>query len=246
MNLIIDIGNSFSKLEIWDNNILIKQRTTNVLTVDEVRFFLMDDDFLTKVNNSILCTVSQRPDFLIDFLKDCSNFIFFDHKTPIPIFNAYKTPETLGKDRLAAAVGAHFLFPKQNVLSIDIGTCIKYDFVSAESAYLGGAISPGMTMRFKSLNNFTDKLPLIEQKEINFFVGDTTENSILSGVINGMAIEINGMIEYYNRIYADLNVVLSGGDGKYFENMIKFRIFAIQNIVTLGLNVVLNHNKSDS
>src|SRR5690606_17210513 len=120
---------------------------------------------------------------------------YLTQKSPLPIVNAYSTPETLGNDRLANAVAANTMFPDQNCLVIDIGTCLKFDFVNAENKYLGGSISPGYQMRFRALHTYTEKLPLISPKHPNELIGSSTETSIRSGVYNGLLNEIEGMIE---------------------------------------------------
>ena len=148
----------------------------------------------------------------------------------------------MGKDRLAAAVTGNHFFPNQNVLIIIAGTCITYEFVNTKAEYLGGAISPGISIRFKALHTFTGKLPLVEKKIKASIIGNTTENSILSGVINGCFYEVKGITYEYTDKYKDLKIILSGGDMKYFDKILKNSIFAISNIVLIGLNIILDFN----
>lgn len=169
-----------------------------------------------------------------------------NEKTKLPLKNRYKTPGTLGKDRLATAVGANYLFPSRNVLAIDAGTCIKYDFVNSKNEYLGGAISPGLDMRFKALHHFTAHLPQLKKmKTANVnLIGRTTRDSILSGVQNGAIAEISGMIKCYQDKYENVHVILTGGDSVFIRTLVseKNRIFAAPDLTLLGLNVILNYN----
>jgi len=181
-----------------------------------------------------------------DFFRSSGlNPIFLDHNTPLPIKNEYKSPETLGKDRLAAVIGAATMFPNNSSLVIDAGTCITYDFINFEKEYYGGAISPGLETRFKSLNHFTQALPLIEYKgnSVPEFTGNNTENAILSGVINGFAAEISAFIEHYKSEHNSLNIIISGGHYKYFDKLLKYKTFAAPNLVLTGLKAILDFNE---
>ena len=175
-------------------------------------------------------------------------FVKLDHTTPLPLINCYETPETLGRDRLAAAVGAGTLHPQQNVLVIDCGTCIKYDMVTSAGEYLGGAISPGLEMRFNALHTFTDQLPLVTNPGAQpSLIGATTHDSITSGVINGTQAEVRATIDQYNSAYNDLTVLFTGGDATAVmpaELSGKKRIFADQYLVLKGLNAILQHNEN--
>ena len=168
--------------------------------------------------------------------------IVLDSNTPLPIINKYKTPETIGKDRLAAAVGAKSFAGDAPVLVIDAGSCITYDIVNQSNEFLGGSISPGVNMRLKSLHTFTQKLPLLEPTENIVLPGSDTKESIMSGVIAGIQFEMEGFINYYSIQYPDLKCVLSGGDMKYFDKKLKNGIFAIPNIVAEGLQLILHFN----
>ncbi len=170
-------------------------------------------------------------------------FLALSHTTPLPLENLYKTPETLGKDRIAAIVATSINYKGENVLVIDMGTCVTYDFLNANNQYLGGAISPGFEMRFKALNTFTGKLPKVEYKQDTpELIGNSTKNSILSGVFNGLKHEIQETINQYNLQYNNLKVVLTGGDIKLFDLEPKNRIFADKFLVLKGLNEILNYN----
>lgn len=164
-------------------------------------------------------------------------------RTPIPIVNSYKTPETLGMDRLAAVIAANELMPQRDLLVIDAGTCITYDFVDAAGNYRGGNISPGVSMRLKALHEFTDKLPLVDSKGENPSWGDTTETAIRAGVLHGASKEIEGYILQMKKKYPmTLSVFLTGGDGVSFDIDRGNNIFMDKHLVLKGLNRILNYN----
>jgi type III pantothenate kinase len=166
----------------------------------------------------------------------------FNHNTILPINNSYQTPGTLGKDRIAAVVGASSLFPGEDLLIIDAGTCITFDFINAQKEYFGGAISPGINLRFNCLHNFTGNLPLVHPVAETKLIGDSTESSLLSGVINGIREEVDGIINRYKLSFPKLKVVFTGGDIKYFDKYLKNNIFAVENLVLLGLKDILHYN----
>lgn len=169
-----------------------------------------------------------------------ANSVLFTHQTSIPLNNGYHQKETLGIDRLANAIAAYHK-SKRATLIIDCGTCLKVDYVDSEGVYLGGSISPGLQMRLKSLPQFTGRLPLIEPREIELLNGRTTEESILSGVINGMKYEISGFVERYKQIDSELTIFLTGGDLGFFDRTIKSPIFVDENLTHFGLLLTLQH-----
>ncbi|MDR0873867.1 MAG: type III pantothenate kinase [Prevotellaceae bacterium] len=241
MNLTIDQGNSYVKAGVFDGNKLLESIVfEETQMADRLMFLLMK----YPIQNYILSSVSNdAPLNVVNYLKSQGGmFIVLDENTPLPIKNRYKTPVTLGKDRLAAAVAAYALKPNVNSLVIDIGTCITYDFVNSKGEFLGGGISPGMKMRFRALNAFTKRLPLIEAAENNTLLGDDTESAIRSGVVNGIIFEIDGCIEHLKEKFPDLTVFLSGGDTFFFANTFKSSIFADKNLLLVGLNRILNYN----
>jgi len=196
-----------------------------------------------QLNQAILSSVKPVEEELIQFLsKNFELFIELDQHTPLPIENLYETPETLGKDRIAAAVGANELFPRQNVLIIDAGTAITYDVVSEKNEFLGGNISPGLQMRFKALNQFTGKLPLINYSDEFQLIGRNTEEAIRAGVQNGILYEIERTIETFNRNYENLQIVMTGGDSIFFDKKLNYSIFVHFNLTLIGLNRILEHN----
>lgn len=196
-----------------------------------------------QLNQAILSSVKPVDEELIRFLsQNFQLFIELDHHTPLPIENLYETPETLGKDRIAAAVGANELFPGQNILIIDAGTAITYDVVSEKNEFLGGNISPGLQMRFKALNHFTGKLPLINYSDEFQLIGRNTEEAIRAGVQNGILYEIERTIETFNRNYENLQIVMTGGDSIFFDKKLNYSIFVHFNLTLIGLNRILEHN----
>ena len=160
----------------------------------------------------------------------------------IPFKNLYKSKNTLGQDRLALVSAAAFNFPNENVLIVDVGSCITYDFKNNNNEYLGGGISPGISMRFKSLNTFTSNLPLIDFDSIYQLIGNNTKNSITSGVVNGTISEINGIIQQYREEFKNIRIILTGGDSNFLLKRIKNTIFADQNFLLIGLNKLLEDN----
>jgi type III pantothenate kinase len=192
------------------------------------------------IRNVIACTVKDYPAEWKTYLKKNFNFIELTDKTPVPVKNKYATPNTLGKDRLASAVAASSIFPGRNVLTINAGTCITYDFIDSKGVYHGGSISPGIEMRFKALHTFTGRLPLVEVEEkISALVGKTTKQSILSGVQQGILKEIEGIIQEYKKSFNNLQILVTGGSSVWLKKHLAAKI-NIEPFLTLkGLNVIL-------
>ena len=242
MNLCIDIGNTKTKLGIYSND--PKNHGWIAMYVRKGLSASWLSDLLDQ-NSIQAAIVSNTKDYapeIQQLLKGLPEFVEFDFLTPLPVTNHYATPETLGKDRLAAVCGAHSLFPKENVLVIDAGTCITMDMVSSKGEYFGGSIHPGITMRLKALNNYTGKLPLVKRNKVIKLVGNTTEESILAGVTYAMIKELEGMISDYTVNYGELKVIITGGDSQFFVSRLKSEIFAHSNLVLVGLNKILEHN----
>jgi type III pantothenate kinase len=174
--------------------------------------------------------------------KYTKKIIYLDRNTRLPIINNYKSKVSLGKDRIAAAVGANTIFPNSNVLVIDAGTALTFDFVSDNNEYMGGNISPGMQMRFKALKTFTSKLPLLDKSEEFYLTANNTNDAIISGVQSGIIFEMDSYINEYKKKYNDLKVILTGGDSFFFEYKLKNRIFAKPFLTAVGLNRILEYN----
>lgn len=239
MDLALDFGNSNYKLGLFEEGKL--RRVYRYPNGEYSRIIkLMDVKADWRVILSSVTGLPKTP--LAEIKKQVSFFLDLDHKTPLPVVNAYQTPGSLGNDRLALAVGGATLYEGQNVMIVDTGTCITYDFVSKEGVYRGGGISPGLRVRARALNEYTQNLPRVEMKEKVELVGSSTNDSILSGILNGAVSEVDGMIERYTEHFDKCTVVLTGGDMEYFVNNLKNRIFAEPNLVLLGLNQILTFN----
>ena len=240
MNLVIDIGNSRMKLALFNERDLMFNVPLDELKPEHVQVLLDEHPDLNKV---IVSSVREYPAELKAFLQNSFDyFIELDSQTPVPIINKYKTPDTLGKDRLAAAVGATELFPNENVLVIDAGTALTYEIITENNEYLGGNISPGLETRFKALNHFTKKLPLISPADDFQIVGTDTESAIRAGVQLGLLFEVEQYIKYFNTIYQNLQIIITGGDAKFFDKKLKNSIFVHFNLTLIGLNRILEYN----
>jgi type III pantothenate kinase len=240
MNLVVDIGNSFVKLFVFENNKLIhfQQHNTIGQSLNSELFSVYP-----VINHAIISSVAEMPFELVDLIKQVShNLIVLDHNTPVPIKNSYKTPETLGKDRLAGIVGAYNIYKGQNVLAIDCGTALTFDLINQQAEYIGGNISPGLNMRFNALNHFTKRLPLLEKNDSFELMGKSTEEAIIAGVQNGIIFEIDAYINKLKVDFTDLKVILTGGDTFFFAHKLKNTIFAEPYLVAIGLNRILQYN----
>lgn len=239
MNLVIDIGNSTSKIAVFDGEELINIVLDSNHSLDRL------DDISKEypLQKGIISSVVYLTDKIHSQLEDLPvRMLHFGPHTPIPINNLYKTPETLGSDRLAAAVAAHALQPDKDILIVDAGTCITYDFIDAAGNYRGGNISPGVHIRLKALHEFTDKLPYIQSQGETPFWGYSTETAIRAGVMQGVKMEIEGYIRSLQKKNPQLFVFLTGGDEFSFDTKIKSAIFADRFLVLKGLNRILNYN----
>lgn len=245
MNLVTDIGNSYTKLAVFDNDVIIEKRSYKNEDSREISEEIIKlKQLYPQLTNFILSSVKKEDKKLRNVIRDSfQNYIFFNEETPVPIKNLYKTPKTLGKDRLAGIIASGNIFPKTNVLVFDAGTALTVDFINDKSEYLGGSIAPGLKMRFKALNTFTDKLPEISvDDEFNSNFGSTTEEAIRSGVQNGILYEVEGYINKFSEKNSNLKVTFTGGDTFFFERRLKKQIFAEPNLVLIGLNIILKYN----
>lgn len=242
MNLIIDVGNTAVKLAVYSKNKLIRK-----LVVSHEKASMEAISLTQKyksINHAIISSVGKFNDsHFLDGHNEIK-IIELNHKTKLPFINQYKTPKTLGVDRLALVSAALRNYPKKNVLVIDAGTCITFDFISAQKEYKGGAISPGLNMRYEAMHNFTSNLPLLKLQEPKHHIGHNTNSSMHSGIVNGVIYEIDGAIEEYRSNYKDLTVILTGGDTKFLSKRLKNTIFANSNFLLEGLNYILEFNKS--
>lgn len=238
MNLVLDFGNTRIKSALFNKNeLLLKQ----VFDSENDLFLALDG--LSNIKNCLIASVTNNHQSSFDKLSARFNTMLFKADTPIPLKNLYQSALSLGSDRLAASVGAFSMYPNQNVLTIDAGTCIKYNFVNAQNQYLGGAISPGLPMRLKAMHHYTHALPLVEA-DLNYdkLTGQSTTESLLTGALLGAACEVEAMIARYLQLDPDLVVVVTGGDMDYLCKQVKSRLFASQNLLLIGLNTILNFN----
>ena len=214
-----------------------------VLVFENADRFIAADVFRKyQIDHCIVSTVVNEAGAIEKYIRDKVPYFVFSADTPSPLKNLYSSAHTLGSDRLAAAAGGNALFPGSNVLVIDAGTCIKYNFVTDNNEFLGGGISPGLRMRFAALNEYTSRLPLLAlQTDFNTLIGTTTTDSILSGIQLGTIAEADGIIDKYKELYNNLTVVLTGGDFNFFEKRLKNSIFADQFLILKGLNVILDY-----
>lgn len=230
----LDEGNTSVKLALFDNDTLVS-KYNNI----DLNFVIK---LLPKCDRLILSTVKNKSNFKTLFSN--KNFVLLNNSTPLPIKILYKSPTSLGNDRIALAVGAITNFPNKNVLVIDAGTCITYDLINSRKEYLGGSISPGIQMRYNALHQFTSQLPLLESVDTAMLTGVNTEESIHSGIINGVFVEIDGIIQRYTNQYPDIKVIVTGGNAKFFDKGLKNTIFAKPNLLMEGLNKILDYNES--
>ncbi|MDX9726961.1 MAG: type III pantothenate kinase [Bacteroidales bacterium] len=238
MNLIYDIGNTCNKLAIYDQDKMVFSVRTKPLSCDAIQEMISP----YKIDKAIICSVKNLPDFIYDLLGvDLPDVLVLNHKTRLPFKNEYDTPETLGPDRIAAVAGAYRLYRGRNVLVIDAGTAITYDYLSGRS-YKGGTISPGLNMRFRALHKFTSRLPLCAAVEKYDSPGKNTIEAITAGVINGLLFEVREYIRLFEEKYIDSVTVITGGDGRYLKDKIKSKINYQPDLVLDGLNYILEYN----
>ena len=241
MNLVLDLGNSCGKIAVCDHLHVIESATYEKITSKEISYFHIR---YGEIEGAIVSSVVNNSREIIDYLNNLyGTCVELNHSTPIPLENRYTTPDTLGYDRIAAAVGAYTIYPGRNVLVIDAGTAITYDIITSAGAFVGGNISQGVEIRFKSLNKYTSRLPQLERPEaVPPLVGTSTREAIQSGIINGLLFEMDGFIGAISHKYPKLKVVLTGGDAKYFVGKLKSTIFVDPNLNLIGLNRILEHN----
>ncbi len=241
MNVIIDVGNTLCKFAIFDGHTLVEKQSCE--KQDAMFHSKQLVKSYPKLTHCILSCVGDLSKEMLALLKQSFLVHVLSHKSVIPFINQYKTPITLGVDRIALISCAATKFPEQNVLVIDAGSAITYDFLTAHNQYLGGAIAPGIAMRYKSLHTFTENLPLLEKKSVFSVIGDSTESAMHSGVIQGVVFEIDGVINQYKEQYTEITIILTGGDAHFLRDRLKNDIFANSNFLLEGLNYISELNK---
>ena len=239
MNLVLDAGNTNTKIGIFNHKKLIHNTSTQSFSTDFLEKIIFE---YNKINIACVSNTSSSIDYLARiFKKHNIKLINVDNNCILPIEIKYKTPETLGSDRIALAVGAYKKY-NNNVLVIDCGTCITYDFM-LHNIYMGGQITPGLKIRLQALNNFTENLPSVNFESVIEFIGTTTKDSILSGLYYGVISEINGIIQRYKSRYSNIKIILTGGDAHCFNNKIQDLNFIDPYLLMEGLNHIIATNE---
>lgn len=245
MHLVTDVGNTRIKVAVFESDIISEQKfISKSIFLETIKYFFqkypqIDHWTLVSVTGYPLEEIKQIEnlfDLKADMISKTSNF---------PFQNRYATPETVGLDRLVLAAGATILYPNQNRLVIDAGTCITFDVIDDENQYLGGAISMGLQMRYQSLHHYTAKLPLLEAKIPNHWMGDSTEESIHVGVVNGLIAEINAFTDQFITTNENFTIILTGGDTLFLAKRLKNTIFANSNFLLESLNAIFQYQKSE-
>jgi type III pantothenate kinase len=245
LNLVIDIGNTLQKIAVFNNDDCAYYQSFTVITKEIITPIINQ----YPIKYSIISSVAAVDIQVIDCLKANTTLIHYSQQTKLPIKILYKSENSLGLDRVANAVGATVMFPNRNVLSIQTGTCLVFDFVNEKSEYLGGSISPGIKMRFEALHKSTKNLPELHYSSFSSpkqplpnILGIDTNTSLSSGVINGICYEIEGFIAEYQTKFNDLVVIITGGDADFLRESIKNTIFAAPNLVMKGLHEIIKYN----
>ena len=234
MNLTIDVGNTRIKSAVFENNTLIE---TDAFTNENFKNSIEKKiKNFSKIENIILSSVGKLNETELKFLESAANLHVINRDQAFPFVNQYATPSTLGIDRMVLAAGAVLQFPKQNRLIIDAGTCVTYDYVDERDVYHGGAISPGIRLRYEAMHNYTSKLPLLKKEEPKNIIGDSTNQSMHSGVINGLTFEIEGYINSLTSQKENFIIILTGGDAIFLAKRLKNTIFANSNFLLESLN----------
>ncbi len=241
MNLVIDIGNTRTKAAVFEQNKLIEQ--WNWERENAPKYLL---DVFAKhpsITHSMIASVGNTRPEIFELLKSNSEVLELNSRTNLPFNSEYETPETLGVDRIAVVGAAFYTYPKTNCLVIDAGSCITYEILDAEGVYLGGAIAPGLQMRFNAVHQQTDKLPHLRPSSETPPLGTSTDSSIQAGIEKGLIFEIEGWIQQVNSKLGNLTIILTGGDANFLSKRLKNTIFAHPNFVLEGINYILDYNK---
>lgn len=234
MILAIDVGNTRIKSAVFEQDNLVELFVFDAQELQKKISIILKK--FSKIEVLVVASVGKLDldDFL--FLENLVKIEWITHNSAFPFVNKYATPSTLGIDRMILASGAVLQYPKQNRLVIDAGTCITYDFIDKNDTYIGGAISLGLRLRYKALNNYTAKLPLLDTIMPDSYIGNSTEESLHSGVVNGLLYEIEGFINRYEADYSKFTIILTGGDAVFLAKRLKNTIFANSNFLLESLN----------
>ncbi|KQC31056.1 type III pantothenate kinase [Flagellimonas eckloniae] len=241
MNLVVDIGNTLIKYAVFENrSIIYTQTSESGLFLSKVKELF---EVYPKIEYALISSVGTLERKEQDIISLFCKVYVLSSSSKVPFKNSYASPQTLGMDRVALATAAFYNNPRGNTLVIDVGTCITYDMVNNAGEYIGGAISPGIPMRYKAMHNQTANLPLLEPEDILDVIGNSTQACMHSGVINGVCQEVDGIISQYHDRFQDLTVILTGGDSHFFAKRLKNTIFANSKFLLEGLNYLLEYNK---
>ncbi|MBP6811790.1 MAG: type III pantothenate kinase [Saprospiraceae bacterium] len=239
MNLALDIGNTRRKTGLFNGTRLVESRLITDWSLDDLLGYCNQ----TGVRNVVLSSVVDIDISLNKALTQYFGFLELTHETALPFENKYRTPQSLGKDRLAAVAGAQALLPRQHCLVVDCGTCIKYDVITASGEYLGGNIAPGAQMRAKAMHAFTARLPEVEMGMPEDFIGHSTETALQNGAFRGAALEIEGFVELFKKRFSPLQLILTGGDAAFFQANLNIPNLILEpNLTLYGLNNILIFN----
>ena len=241
VNLILDIGNSFAKVAFFENGEIHKWQR---MDIDAVEHFVRQEELINHCRQCIVSATIDLPQALVDALYGRGMVVvLLGAKTPLPFVNDYKTPHTLGTDRMAAVAGAMKLLPGENVLVVDVGSCVTYDVLTKESHYIGGNIAPGLKMRFSAMHEHTARLPLVEAEGELPQLGCDTVTAMRAGALKGVQFEIEGYIRYLNRKFGDIKVILTGGDSDFFKDLLTEDVVHDAHLVLRGLDFILQYNE---
>ncbi|MCW4468691.1 type III pantothenate kinase [Flavobacterium sp. MFBS3-15] len=236
MLLAVDIGNTMIKAAVFEDAVLVEKFVFDKSgAAEEVQNIFEKHPGIT---HSMLASVGKEEENLFALLKEKTQLLEVGRNFTFPFQNKYGTPETLGIDRMVLAAGAVLKFPGRNRLVIDAGTCVTYDFIDNAGNYLGGAISPGLQMRYNAMHTFTAKLPLLYAEMPESFIGSSTATSMHSGAVYGLLLELDGFIARYVEQYQEVTIIMTGGDADFLAKRLKNTIFANSNFLLESLNLL--------
>lgn len=239
MNLALDIGNTRSKTGLFSDSRLLESKVVTGWSEGDLLNYCNQ----AGVRRVILSSVATPDESLSNELNQHFDFLELTHQTPLPFVNRYATPQTLGKDRLAAVAGAQALLPRQHCLVVDCGTCIKYDIITGNGEYPGGNIAPGAQMRSKAMHDYTARLPEVDMQMPGDFIGHSTETALKNGAFRGALLEMEGFIRLFQKQFSPLNIILTGGDAAFFQPFLNVPDLRLEPHLTLyGLNNILIFN----
>ena len=238
MNLLVDIGNTLTKIAISDGKSILIEFKLRSIDLDFIKDTIEDN----KIKNSAISNVRKPNRKLFDLCNSKSNLYTFNKEIRLPFKNPYDDG-LVGEDRLSLILGAYSMYPQENVLVVDLGTCITYDIKTSKNVYQAGGISPGLSLRKKSLSSGTVNLNEIDPVYPKSMIASDTHSSISIGLLIGIQSEIEGMINRYEKIYKNLKVIVTGGDSIFLSGKLKNTIFTNSNFIYKGLNFLIEHNQ---